>query len=603
MINIFVYAADQSLAEQTVQRLKEAGADQVEVLAELKIPGRPPKEHRYLFICETPAEKLSELALRVLSEEEYAQELAKWFETQSGIANVAAALKKRVVVATRGQLNRFNHVIDGINEKFATSLKANESATQDDSTVESVLAYLVQNLIHQTPPLKELSIQINTLAGIEDEPIHETDALTGYRLLHEQKVGLNSQIRQLHSAVADMTALRDAQAKAAAENQKQVDALILENGNLSQEKTNLLEERKTLTSELADAKEESDMLLLQLHTVQEELEHYFLKLKGLEERVDQLGTRWHRLLKRQPGYFDYDSVDVIKQEETGGSVFWSVKGLHSLGISKPVVELETFIESGVMGVRFQKFDINKQPTLHHWPTIAKNLTSIDCIPVGQGETRTLRAGVLMGLSGSDWNLLKLLPEVIERVLTEGTIKLDNEEAFRNGLAKFKQWIERVPDAFRCDTVALKQNKVNPDYEHIWLVFNGAYFASKYWPKLEVRLGAAHIRPGKFTHTPKLEFPLHEDGSKPFHSWYEESYDETGPKLEIRFDLKKNIFDTQVWANVEAKDRLLLQALINALPAQLDALENYQSSISRPIDQWRQIACSCANTLKNFKTRN
>lgn len=62
MIKIFVYAADQQLAEQTVQRLKAAGAESVEVVGSFKIPARPPEENRYLFICETPAEKLSALA-------------------------------------------------------------------------------------------------------------------------------------------------------------------------------------------------------------------------------------------------------------------------------------------------------------------------------------------------------------------------------------------------------------------------------------------------------------------------------------------------------------------------------------------------------------
>jgi hypothetical protein len=56
MDKVFVYAANQSLAEQTVKSLKVAGA---EVLSNLNLPTRQPRLNRYLFVCETPTEKLA----------------------------------------------------------------------------------------------------------------------------------------------------------------------------------------------------------------------------------------------------------------------------------------------------------------------------------------------------------------------------------------------------------------------------------------------------------------------------------------------------------------------------------------------------------------
>jgi two-component system chemotaxis sensor kinase CheA len=75
-----------------------------------------------------------------------------------------------------------------------------------------------------------------------------------------------------------------------------------------------------------------------------------------------------------------------------------------------------------------------------------------------------------------------------------------------------------------------------------LEFYGLNFGANYWNKFEIRLGAALIEEGVFSQYPKFEIPLIEGKIKPFDSWFEESKDDSGPKLELRFSLEKNVFD-------------------------------------------------------------
>ena len=121
-----------------------------------------------------------------------------------------------------------------------------------------------------------------------------------------------------------------------------------------------------------------------------------------------------------------------------------------------------------------------------------------------------------------------------------------------------------------------------------------------WKKFEVRLGAALIQPGAFSLYPKFEIPLVDGKDKPFESWFSESYDDSGGKLELRFALERKIFDVAVWAKLSEADRAVVLRIIYAFPEALRRLENEKVSIHRPWKTWVEFARSAIQILDQLR---
>lgn len=571
MLNIYVYATQPEQANKAVEQLRVAGADQVEVLAELKIPASPPKDNRYIFICETPAEKLAQLAPTVLPEEDYVQALTEWFDAQYPIVQTVIAHKKRSILIPANQLATTNALVGAINTQWAlnlTDVNKDAAKQQNPAQPEPLLGYLVQNLIEQTPPLQALENQINALAGINGEPLHEIDALTGYRVLRQQQTELVTQ------------------------NQR----LAIEAEELRKEKSELTAERDAQANATKEATEEAELLLLQLHQVQEELENYFLKNQEAEAKLAKQHARWQRLLEKNPDYIDTEHVQVELIDPTTQTLRWIVRGLEGHGFSKDYLEFDTFIESGILGIRFNKTNSRDEPTLKNWPASCKGET-IDCIPAGRGNVMRQRALALRELSTSDWKLLNTLPQLIKQHLKDTSLDAKLCATVADSTSKFLVSIKALPHTIRYDAITLKSNKVNPDYEHLWIELQDASFGKYNWPKFEFRLGAASIVHNKFSDLPKLEIPKIDERIIPFNSWFEESHDDFGGKFELRFDIKKEIFDVITWNNLDDNDQSLIESLTGSLVTALSCLEKENIELSRNWQDWIKLAEGVRKTFK------
>jgi hypothetical protein len=126
------------------------------------------------------------------------------------------------------------------------------------------------------------------------------------------------------------------------------------------------------------------------------------------------------------------------------------------------------------------------------------------------------------------------------------------------------------------------------------------FGPMSWKKFEVRLGAALIQPGAFSLYPKFEIPLVDGKDKPFESWFSESYDDSGGKLELRFALERKIFDVAVWAKLSEADRAVVLRIIYAFPEALRRLESEKVSIHRPWKTWVEFARSAIQILDQLR---
>ena len=158
-------------------------------------------------------------------------------------------------------------------------------------------------------------------------------------------------------------------------------------------------------------------------------------------------------------------------------------------------------------------------------------------------------------------------------------------------------VRSLPAVFRFNQTKLKRELIHPDYEHLWLEIYDATFGERHWPKLEIRLGAANIQPGAFSRYPKIEMPRIDGKTAPFASWFEESFDDFGGKLELRFDLNKQLFDLGVWIKLSNEDQRILLSMIGVLPLVLKALEQDKTAIARPWDSWTGLVSGLINVMR------
>ena len=598
MIKLLVCSGDAAIAQQVVEGLKAAGAADVDVVDTsegLKLPARLPRDNRYIFVCQSPAEKLVELTPQVSPaadpENSYAAELTRWYGVQSELLAAFEAHQARSILTTHlAVVSSFDVLIHQINQRWRQSLTVStpdpQKTTNFPSQTEPMLGYLVQNLIKQTPQLRKMSALIEDVTDQERVTFGEVQALEGYRAL---QLGIN-QIKAQH--------------------QKEKEQLTAQKGTLESEKA-------SMEAQLKDSLEEGELILLQLHQVQEELENYFLKYKEAEQKHDGLQYRWRQMLKRYPDYVDYEWVEARAVETKSGEagenkstdLRWHFKGLESAGISRPSVVFETFVEAGVLGVRFKKSPTKSsgvddhgdgesvESSLIRWPDVAKDAEEIECIPAGRGEAMALRASVLRDLSSSDWGLLQLIPKIVAQALSERPIEGVDTQAVLSAARRLSDALSRLPQALRHDSIVLKKHQVNPDYEHLWFVFHNLRAGERHWPKFELRLGASNIKPGKFSQHPKIEIPLIDGETKPFDSWFEESADDFGGKWELRFDLNKKIYDAGIWNELQPDERGLILALLGQLTQENPPTHSSSAVMRRDWSDWQDAFYRCAQLLK------
>ena len=157
----------------------------------------------------------------------------------------------------------------------------------------------------------------------------------------------------------------------------------------------------------------------------------------------------------------------------------------------------------------------------------------------------------------------------------------------SGLIRLEEVIENFPKVLRYDRVSLRNEQVNPDYEHLWLHFDNLALGNKRYQDFEFRLSCGNVRPEHFGAYPKLEFP-EVSGQAPFEAWFIEASDDFGAKLELRFALPESI-DIDVLYRLAESDRDFLFALITALPSILVTLQNSGIQLKRSWDDWINLA--------------
>lgn len=453
--------------------------------------------------------------------------------------------------------------------QFANERKAQiDTLNKDKTTLATDLSNAREEGELLLTQLHQVQEELESLFLKEQQTVQQlTTAQAALSTLTQDKAALTTARDTLNKQVDDLTKAFDEQTRLANEHKAQIDAL-------NKDKT-------TLVAHLDDAREEGELLLTQLHQVQEELEHYFLEHQKLKHEHQVQNERWRRMLQRTPDYCDFAAVNASPGTQHG-TLDWQFEELETAGRHIPQLACQTLLIDGAAAIRIPR---NAGQALLHWP--ADTDAADVLLAPGVESART----PLARLATSDLVLLKNLASVFQQALrapADLQLPADFPAAeLQIALSQLPEQLAALPPALRYDRVTLKNNQTNPDYEHLWLVLDNLSLGSQRWAQFEFRLSCANVGPRRFGTHPKLEFPQHV-GQAPLPGWFDESYDDHGAKLELRFALP-DAMDVQVWSQLSDADHHFLRALLDALPGLLTTLQASGVQISRAWQDWFKLA--------------
>jgi len=350
------------------------------------------------------------------------------------------------------------------------------------------------------------------------------------------------------------------------------------------------EELSTTKQELESARDEKDRLAKQLDQVQIDLEKYFIKHQEAQIELEGMQTRLHKLLARVPGYVELDSLEIIKHQKTPSRlVTWKVVGLECAGRVIPELTFTTFIENGVACLEFYKSGDLASPFVR-WPGHADSNT-VTVTAVGDGVTAPERARVLQTLSTSDWRLVRMVNALLLKELNEPSV-LSLPAGFEakrviDSLDALQTHLSALPKVFHFDQVQLHRCLEEANHEYLWFSFSNVLFGERQASRFEFRFSSVNVPAGNFGSNPRLEFYA-DAGSELFEGWFEESSDDHGSKLELRF-AQPSAMDMDVWSKLPANDRELILALIAELPVFMGVVQEDHRNLKRPWNEWIELA--------------
>ena len=369
-----------------------------------------------------------------------------------------------------------------------------------------------------------------------------------------------------------------------------VSSLEAENQKLKAELDKKAKEFKQDAAKLEDLSQENELLLLQLMQAQEELVEYYEQKGHFEQLYEGIKGRWERLEKRFPDYVDFGGVELVEFDNVSDvpSLTWRIQDYAQAGVAIDELVFRTVLQEGHPGIGMV---VQGKPIAHFVPKLLasspEQLKNFLAYSASEFRQITAIVPIFEQLEASQWQGFAFPANF-------------DMSFWRPFLTTLLGQIKALPSALRYDEIHLKRELINPDYEHLWLEFRGMHLGSQTWRKFEVRLGAALVQSDGFSQYPKFEFPLIDGKTKPFESWYAESHDDSGPKVELRFALDKKVFDTAVFTKLSDVDRILLLRLINAVPDALERLQAKNTAIHRPWSQWIDFAQGAVDILKTVR---
>lgn len=580
---------------------------------------------RFLLVCTPPDYQLARAVEDVAGPPPDAADItASWMEHHRRLLEFYHRLNDRcLLVDARDCAIHVGDLVQHCADEWYMPLGETGNEAPGPAPPGTLAAHLAADFLRAQPEAAALWREMNaTLTRFGPAPekkiIPAAEIISSFRALcdrsrEQQRIadleagisGLQNDLKkvrsELTSAGSEIEKARDEQGKLAAQHEKQVETLAAERDRLRAESSGLKERFDTLTRQQRETVEENDLLLQQLHQVQEELERYYLENRDADTRLEQAEARWRRMLDHHPEYCDYGSVTIDPVEEEPESLSWDIRDLEIAGRRFPELRVTTFELAGVAGFRILRDgQENAAGPLLRWPAAASGEQRLTIIPVAEtSEDVKARVALLRSLAAGDWQLFQRLSGFFKNCLQKhalaGHLPRDRRISAQAAFDRFLELAAAFPASLRFDTVSLHREHIDENYEHLWLVLENVRYRDLECSNFGFRLACANVGPDAFGSDPRLEFPA-AAAEESLKSWFEESRDDFGPKLEVRFALP-DAMDLDVWQKLASEDEALIKALVQQLPDILTELRESRVTIERPWEDWLELSRNIERIVK------
>jgi predicted nucleic acid-binding Zn-ribbon protein len=499
-----------------------------------------------------------------------AQEIACLAQERDALAGEVSGHKQRLA-ELEGELSRLTQARDG--------------AIQQARAQEAQIAALAKEKDGLAQKVAELEQSLQTEVQARHEAAQQAAACA------QEIQGLKAAQGKLEAQVAALT---------------QKEAQILKARDAAQQAhAALVQQQAQAEGRIKELTEENELLLVQLHQVQEELERYFLQYQEasqrcrtveqeMQQRVQAWEERWQGVWSRHPYLVSWQdaSCQIVDTDGEARAILWQLQDFAAAGRFWPSFQFRCIPQGKIVGIVLPRMQ-GEVPTFRRWPGCLQDRQDLVLMPAGGDiQEAALRVESIFDLGVSDWQLVQTL----WRLLREQTGQADglplpegiSPEELANGFAWLENVVAATASTLRYDTVTLVQEQTNPHYHHVWLKLAPLTLGDRRWSALEFRLGCAVVGEEDLGQHPRLEFP--ESCAAVLGSWFVESRDSFGPKLELRFALPQDM-DVGVWQRLVPEDQAVISQIILRLPAVLHALQMGGTTLTRPWAQWMAIAQS------------
>lgn len=336
------------------------------------------------------------------------------------------------------------------------------------------------------------------------------------------------------------------------------------------------------SDKIEELESENDLILFQLHETQEEFEHYIQKSKLALKQAAISELRLSKALEKHPEYWEYESLEA---EAVPGknAINWQIKNTYLKTYHCESMALQTSGE----GEGFTLSLLNSEHTTSPFFELSPFAKQID-FHLNNARKDVPNPFSLLG--PTDWdNLVFLIDRLIGWITGDAAIAMLPKATIGKTsleLRNIRKTLDKWPLTLRYDNIALKEVVDVDGYKALGIKLDNIRLGAESWQTLEYRVSTFSDGRGDNAAHPRLEFP--ESSRHAIQSWYPESNDDRGPRLELRFS-KPDAMDTVVWSHLADPDKLLIAALLTNLNIQIHKLETAQQGAQVMWREWHQMA--------------
>ncbi|GEM_PF-3120703 len=347
--------------------------------------------------------------------------------------------------------------------------------------------------------------------------------------------------------------------------------------------------------------QENESLLFELHRTQEDLEARHREIESLKNLLSAKSKIVERMLSAYPDYVNARDVSINSHKSifTPSGLDFSIDeitishtDIESLNFTVDTSNDSTkvFFPRSVNGSKVNDW-ISWQTIPHH----------VKAIIMSEGVPNLPSRGNSVGkhLTASEWHIVSQLPRLASNLIQKQKTSLSASPNLKKialeSLYRFQKCIDKWPTMLRCDLCELKHVVVKREYKSIELHLANVIVGEKSLGNIEFTISTVDADENHFGSHPRLEF--YEKSRSTFEHWFQESSDERGSRLELRF-AGSDEMDMAVWHQLVDNDKILVTALISSLPSLIESLKTTNSHFKSHRAQWLNLTQNMKNILKS-----